>query len=192
MPAGLMVKAKSNALEVLRSGAKWQEFVLDREVTLTALEERMAFSLDIRSLPASKFDTNEGMSIERIPTMRVHKKEWRYELKAAMSNKTTAFVRNIKTTRLRLSSPPHCVQGEIPISVLESKDSYKAEDDCLALKPLWSVSRCGSVMIWCTTGKRLRSQTMSLSIRANLRPRCPRTFAFGYHSLLVLVTSSSV
>ncbi|KAL3678614.1 hypothetical protein R1sor_021570 [Riccia sorocarpa] len=162
------------------------------------------------------------MSIEGIPTMRVHKKEWRYELKAAMTNKTTAFVRNIKTTRLKLSPPPHCVQGEqfrkwnwtkdgvkcvdwavlwgypsnkywiiciqsprhevnshnrcletvnfdvprgdlhsellrrlnmalcirlrphdgeIPISVLESKDSYKAENVCLALKPLWSVSK---------------------------------------------------
>ncbi|KAL3696567.1 hypothetical protein R1sor_010643 [Riccia sorocarpa] len=128
----------------------------------------MACSLDIRSLPPSEFDTDDGMSIEGIPTMRVHKKEWIYELKAAMTNKTTAFIRHIKTTRLRLSPPPpHCVQeffvrsllslpwaldilhtlvekefvtvrriGEIPISVLESKDSYKAEDDCLALKPL--------------------------------------------------------
>ncbi|KAL3676522.1 hypothetical protein R1sor_026470 [Riccia sorocarpa] len=234
-----------------------KEFVLDREVTFTALEERMACSLDIRSLPPSEFDTDEGMSIEGIPTMRVHKKEWRYELKAAMTNTTTAFVRNIKTTRLRLSPPPHYVQGEqfrkwnrtqdgikcadwavlwgypsnkywifcsqsprhevnshnrcletinidvprgdlhselfrrlnmalcirlrpndgifleffvrslmslpwaldilhtlvekefitvwrtgeILISVLESKDSYKTEDDCLALKPLWSVSK---------------------------------------------------
>ncbi|KAL3675436.1 hypothetical protein R1sor_025384 [Riccia sorocarpa] len=292
MPAGLMVKAKSNVLDVLRSGAKWQvslypplfdcsdvtnwkkplEFVLDREATLTVLEERMACSLDIRSLPPSEFDTDEGMSIEGIPTMRVHKKEWRYELKAAMTNKTTAFVRNIKTTQLRLSPPLHCVHGEqfrkwnrtkdgvkradwavlwgyplnkywiiciqsprhevnshnqcletvnfdvprgelhsellrrlnmalcirlrphdgifleffvrsllslpwaldilhtlvekefvtvwgtgeIPISVLESKDSYKAEDVCLALKPLWSVSK-----VWkCDDLAHSRKETM--------------------------------
>ncbi|KAL3675567.1 hypothetical protein R1sor_025515 [Riccia sorocarpa] len=104
-----------------------KEFVLDREVTLTALEERMACSLDIRSLPPSEFDTDEGMSIEGIPTMRMHK-EWRYELKAAMTNKTTAFVRNIKTTRLRLSSPPHCVQGKQFRKWDRTKDGVKCAD----------------------------------------------------------------
>ncbi|KAL3681874.1 hypothetical protein R1sor_024830 [Riccia sorocarpa] len=107
-----MVKAKSNTLEFLRSGEKWQEFVLDCELTLKALEKRMTCSLDMRSLPLSEVDYDEGLSIKGVPTMRLQKKDFLDSLKEELTKKTSAFVRNIKISRLRLSPPSYYIKGE--------------------------------------------------------------------------------
>ncbi|KAL3694189.1 hypothetical protein R1sor_007840 [Riccia sorocarpa] len=152
MPGGLMVKAESKTLDILRSGRKWQipdcghsyhvscvcscfgvnflvcwkedcgatiplswvkEFNLDRELNLSAVEERMLCSVDMRSLPLSEWDELEDLTIVGVPAMRVQRREFLESMEERLTAKTCDFVMSSKTgPRARLLPPPHRVAGD--------------------------------------------------------------------------------
>ncbi|KAL3682767.1 hypothetical protein R1sor_000789 [Riccia sorocarpa] len=126
MPVGLMVKAESKTLDILRCGRKWQEecgatihlywvkeFNLDRELNLSALEERMSCSVDMMSLPPSEWDGMEDLSIVGVPAMRVQKRDFLESMEERLTTKTCDFVRSTKTgTRAKLYPPPQRVAGD--------------------------------------------------------------------------------
>ncbi|KAL3686680.1 hypothetical protein R1sor_009254 [Riccia sorocarpa] len=192
MPGGLMVKAESKTLDILRSGRKWQvtlyppvfdcsdplagwkppvvpvpcafckgiispgtdlripdyghsyhvscvcscfgvnflvcwkedcsatiplswvkEFNLDREMNLSAVEERMLCSVDMRSLPPSEWDELEDLTIVGVPAMGVQRREFLESMEERLTAKTCDFVMSSKTgPRARLLPPPHRVAGD--------------------------------------------------------------------------------
>ncbi|KAL3697433.1 hypothetical protein R1sor_011509 [Riccia sorocarpa] len=92
------------------------------------LEGSMSYSLDMRSLPPSEFNIDEGLSTKGVPTMRLQKKEFFDSLKEELTVKTSASVRNIKTSRLRLSPPPHSVSSEQFCKWIRILDGIKCAD----------------------------------------------------------------
>ncbi|KAL3681158.1 hypothetical protein R1sor_024114 [Riccia sorocarpa] len=90
-----------------------KEFNLDRELNMSAVQERMLCSVDMRSLPPSDWDELEDLTIVGVPAMRVQRREFLESLEERLTAKTCDFVMSSKTgPRARLHPPPHRVAGD--------------------------------------------------------------------------------
>ncbi|KAL3687087.1 hypothetical protein R1sor_013396 [Riccia sorocarpa] len=113
MPAGLMVKAETKTLDILKSGRKWEvslyPLVFDCNDSLTGWKEGVpsvpcAFCRGMISPGTDLRIPDYGHSyhvscIVWIPTMRLQKKKYLDSLHQELSDKTCAFIRSFKQAK---------------------------------------------------------------------------------------------